>query len=232
MKKKASASGGRFFCGKMAPFMSNKGKFSILSAFAILILVIYAQVGDWQSPKDYFGTATVADQRIIELLASTSKTYAIDERVKFSNCIIDGSYPDHACSPGAIFPDAGTSTICVSGYTKKVRSVSASLKKKVYAEYGIAYPQPTGSYEADHLIPLELGGSNDIANLFPEAKDPNPGFKEKDLVENYLHNEVCAGNLDLRAAQKQIANDWLAVYNTLSSDKISELKSQYTSWAK
>ncbi len=212
--------------------MASKIKNYILLGFIILLISIFGKIGNWQSPKEYFGTASVADQNVITLLASTSKVYSIDARIKFSGCKIDGSYPDHECTPGAIFPNAGTSTICVKGYTKKVRSVSASLKKKVYAEYGIVYPQPTGSYEADHLIPLELGGSNDIANLFPEAKDPGPGFKEKDLVENYLHNEVCSGNLDLSAAQKQIANDWLGVYNSLSSDEISELKSQYTSWAK
>ncbi len=211
--------------------MPKKVKSYILLGLAILIISVFGKIGNWQSPKDYIGTATVADEKIIELLASTTKVYSIDVRTKFSDCEIDGSYPDHACSPGAIFLEAGTSTICIKGYTQKVRNVSASLKKKVYIEYGIEYPQPTGSYEADHLIPLELGGSNDIANLFPEAKDPNPGFKEKDLVENYLHNKVCAGNLDLSAAQKQIANDWLAVYNSLSSDEISELKSQYTSWA-
>ncbi len=209
--------------------MSQKFKLIVLGGFLVLTIAIYAKVFDLQSPKDFFagGTASV---KIAELLASTSQEFSIDTRTKNSGCVINGSFPDHLCTPGAIFPDAGTSTICVKGYTKKVRSVSASLKKKVYLEYGIAYPQPTGSYEADHLIPLELGGSNDIANLFPEAGDPQPGFHEKDLVENYLHNEVCNGHLDLLKAQKQIANDWLSVYNDLSPGEISALKAQYTSW--
>ena len=112
-----------------------------------------------------------------------------------------------------------------------MRSVSTTLKKKVYAEYGINYPQPTGSYEADHLIPLELGGSNDIANLFPESGDPQPGFREKDLVENYLHDEVCAGTIDLAMAQVQIARDWVAVYDTLTPTTLGYLKQQTRNWA-
>ena len=31
---------------------------------------------------------------------------------------------------------------------------------------------------------LELGGSNDIKNLWPEAALPTPGFHEKDAVED------------------------------------------------
>ncbi len=159
------------------------------------------------------------------------KPLALDPRTKLDGCIINGPLPDHECSPGAVFPDATPEQICVSGYTKTVRNVSISLKRKVYREYGIPYPPKTGSYEADHIIPLELGGSNDIANLFPEAAEPQPGFKEKDVVENYLHQEVCAYHVALTVAQQQIATDWLAVYDNLSPEEILALKQKYRSWA-
>ncbi len=210
--------------------MSGKFKFTVIGILLLLTVSVYSEVFNLESPKDFFSQNTASVQ-VAELIASSSKIFSIDERTKTGGCVINGPFPDHACSPGAVFENAGTSTICVSGYTKTVRSVSASLKKQVYAEYGIKYPEPTGSYEADHIVPLELGGSNDIANLFPEAASPNPGFKEKDLVENYLHQEVCAGRIDLRAAQAQIANDWLSVYFALSQDQISALKSEYSSWA-
>jgi len=47
---------------------------------------------------------------------------------------------------------------------------------------------------------LELGGSNSIGNLFPEAADPRPGFHEKDKLENRLHALVCSGKMKLRTA--------------------------------
>ncbi|MDP1689251.1 MAG: HNH endonuclease signature motif containing protein [bacterium] len=100
----------------------------------------------------------------------------------------------------------------------------------MYESYGLTYPQPRGAYEADHLIPLELGGNNDIENLFPESAEPRPGFKEKDLVENYLNHEVCAGRLSLLAAQEQIARDWLAVYKGLTTNQIDELKREFSSY--
>jgi 5-methylcytosine-specific restriction endonuclease McrA len=50
------------------------------------------------------------------------------------------------------------------GYTKKVRNVPVEMKREVYEEYGVTSHDP-GDYEVDHLIPLELGGSNSIKNL-------------------------------------------------------------------
>lgn len=165
-----------------------------------------------------------ATSKIRDLLAAAGQVN-LAERSATSSCIVRGALPDPYCTPGAVFPDAGLEQICVKGYTASVRNVSVSLKRKVYAEYGIDYPQPTGTYEADHLIPLELGGSNDIANLFPEAEEPRPGFREKDLVENYLNHEVCAGRADLHAAQIQISTDWMSVYNALTPDEVKQLRS-------
>ncbi len=136
---------------------------------------------------------------------------AIGQRTKASGCVAQGALPDSACTPGAVFTEATKEQICVPGYTKTVRDVPNSLKDQVFAEYGIT-SHPTGEYEVDHLIPLELGGSNDIANLWPEAADPKPGFHEKDQVENYLHDQMCAGAIPLRQAQAQIAANWLTVY--------------------
>lgn len=138
----------------------------------------------------------------------------IGQRTKTSGCVARNSLPDPACTPGAVFPQATKEQICVPGYTKTVRDVPNNVKDQVYAEYGIA-SHTTGEYEVDHLVPLELGGSNDIANLFPEAAEPRPGFHEKDKVENYLHDQMCAGAIPLRQAQTEIATNWLAVYQQM-----------------
>ena len=119
--------------------------------------------------------------------------------------------PNPALTPGDVFPSATAQQVCMSGYARSVRSVSAEEKRHVYDEYGIdshAY----GSYEVDHLVPLELGGSNDIKNLWPQPAIPVPGFHEKDDLENRLHDLVCGGQIGLGEAQHAIAVNWLAAY--------------------
>ena len=138
----------------------------------------------------------------------------IGQRTKSSNCVAANAMPDSACTPGAIFPEATKTQICTPGYSSQVRDVSESLKEDVYAEYGIVSHEP-GQYEVDHHISLELGGSNDIANLWPEPAEPRPGFHEKDKVENYLHDQVCSGAMSLQEAQSLIANNWLEVYQSM-----------------
>ncbi len=144
----------------------------------------------------------------------SSGTAQLGKQTKTSGCVAHGGLPDSACSPGAIFPDATVKDICTSGYSSSVRNVPTSEKNHAYAEYGI-HSHHSGQYEVDHLISLELGGSNDIANLWPEAASPTPGFHQKDQVENYLHDQVCSGAVSLKDAQYEIATNWLAVYNRM-----------------
>jgi hypothetical protein len=67
------------------------------------------------------------------------------------------------------------------------------------------------SYEEDHEIPLELGGSpRDPKDLWPEPRHASTGqtAASKDRVENKLKSMVCAGTAGLNAAQQAIATDW------------------------
>lgn len=135
----------------------------------------------------------------------------IAERTKSEGCRVRGALPDPECSPGAVFAGVTKEQICTPGYAKSVRNVPTSLKNKVYAAYGITARKP-GEYEMDHIVSLELGGSNDIANLYPQAAEPRPGFHEKDRFENYLHDQVCKGAISLDEAQRRIASDWLSFW--------------------
>jgi hypothetical protein len=119
--------------------------------------------------------------------------------------------PDPKLTPGATLP-VTKDDICVPGYTKKVRNVPQSVKDQVFAEYGISSHQPR-AFEIDHLISLELGGSNSIKNLWPESYLTTPwNAHVKDQLENHLHRMVCSGQLDLATAQHDIATDWIAAY--------------------
>lgn len=119
--------------------------------------------------------------------------------------------PDPKLTPGATLP-VTTGDICVSGYSQKVRNVPVSVKQQAYAEYGITSHKP-GEYEVDHLISLELGGSNSLKNLWPQSYLTQPwNAHVKDALENELHAEVCSGKIDLPTAQHDIATDWIAAY--------------------
>ncbi len=143
-----------------------------------------------------------------------SSTPHFGVQTKTSGCVAHNGLPDSACTPGAIFSSATKTDICKSGYSRSVRNVPTSVKNQAYSEYGIASHAP-GQYEVDHLISLELGGSNDIANLWPELASPTPGFHQKDKVENYLHDQMCSGAISLQQAQVEIATNWLEVYNQM-----------------
>ena len=80
--------------------------------------------------------------------------------------------PDPKLTPGGTF-DVTAQDVCVPGYAKKVRAVPAWLKRQAYAEYRIT-EYKTGDYEVDHLIPLSLGGSNSIRNLWPQSTKTSP----------------------------------------------------------
>jgi hypothetical protein len=80
--------------------------------------------------------------------------------------------PDPKLTPGDTF-EVTAQDVCVPGYAKKVRAVPAWLKRQAYAEYGIT-GYKTGDYEVDHLIPLSLGGSNSIRNLWPQSTKTLP----------------------------------------------------------
>jgi len=126
-------------------------------------------------------------------------------------CHTDGVYPDAECSPGAVFPGCTTDQMCVKGYSATVRIVPKSLKDKVYEDYGIAQ-EDRGNYVIDHIISLQLCGSNEYENLFPQRRQPYPNSKDKDKIESYLKREVCKGEMDLNEAQEIIRNDWLSVF--------------------
>ncbi len=75
--------------------------------------------------------------------------------------------------------------------------------------------QARGDVEVDHLIPLELGGDNGLANLWVQPASPRPGFHEKDRLAHYRHKQVCAHAMTLEEAQRMIATDWLSVWRQI-----------------
>jgi len=142
-------------------------------------------------------------------------TVLLKARTRTGGCTLAAN-PDRRCSPGAYYTGLTKAVLCSSAFhTGDVRNLPDSEKHAVEVEYGLA-PRGYGhTLEIDHIVSLELGGSNDIANRFPEKANANPGYGVKDLLENKVHDLVCSGTMTLRAAQTGIASNWQALYRTV-----------------
>jgi 5-methylcytosine-specific restriction endonuclease McrA len=115
-----------------------------------------------------------------------------------------GALPDAHCTPGAV-QSTNATAICMPGWASRHRHVTSSTRAQVSRRYGLTGNHPFPQWEVDHRVPLELGGSNTITNLWPEHRP-----QTKDQLENKLHDQVCAGQIKLVRAQRIFERDWRA----------------------
>jgi hypothetical protein len=143
---------------------------------------------------------------------SVGQTVELAARTQTSSCT-PGPRPDRQCSPGAYYSGLTRTALCSSAFrTGTIRNVPESEKHQVEVEYGMVPRSYGRTIEIDHIVSLELGGSNDIANLYPEPGLGLASYHVKDRLENKLHDLVCAGTMTLHAAQAAIASNWETLY--------------------
>ena len=119
--------------------------------------------------------------------------------------------PDRVLTPGftrAVKVD----DLCGRRHADAPPAVDISTEETEFREYGL--PVSTSkSYELDYLITPELGGANDVRNLWPEPYASTAwNAHVKDELEDRLHEMVCDRKIDLQTAQNDIATDWIAAY--------------------
>lgn len=158
--------------------------------------------------------------RVVPASSHVTGTYPAHCRV---NVLAAGAtLPDPGCTPGSVRADVTAATmattICRRGWTATVRppeSETSTLKRLAITAYRI--DTPSADVELDHDLPIELGGSNDVTNLWPQPSDiPGAGFRNtKDQVENRLHDAVCAHRVALPDAQRAIAANWTTAEHAL-----------------
>jgi hypothetical protein len=99
-------------------------------------------------------------------------------------------------TPGELMTD-DRDAICQTDYTKKVRHVSQKTKLTVCKRYGL---KSCKGYVIDHYIPLAIGGSNSLKNLWPEEIAE---AKRKDVCENKARQLLCRSNFSVA-----LVRDW------------------------
>jgi hypothetical protein len=156
------------------------------------------------------GTAPSAPRTPIAV--TLGATVLLGTRARTAGCH-RSTLPDRRCSPGAFYSALTQQVICGGSFrTATVRNVPQSEKFAIEREYGMAAAYYGRTIEIDHIVPLELGGSNDIANLFPEPGSGPASYHAKDRLENRVHDDVCHGQMTLAAAQRGIAVNWERQY--------------------
>lgn len=124
-----------------------------------------------------------------------------------------GDLPDPQLTPGVTTNETKAQVCAKTTHTKDERNVPESEKRKVYAAYNQDPKAKPCPCEVDHLISLEIGGSNDIKNLWPQSYNTKPWNAHiKDKLENHLHKLVCAGTITLQEAQHAISTNWIDAY--------------------
>lgn len=122
----------------------------------------------------------------------------------------DLSIPKNSLTPGET-RQVTIDDVCGATQGDNARAVPVSLRQQVFREYGINDMRPN-AYEVDYLITPELGGSGTIRNLWPQPYSAVWNAHVKDELEDRLHGLVCAGQLDLATAQREISRDWISAY--------------------
>jgi hypothetical protein len=106
---------------------------------------------------------------------------------------------------------ANEAQVCAPDYVASIKPIEGWQRSRALAKYGKRddYAGPI-----DHLIPLELGGSNEPENLWPQPDQKEYGFAAKNELEAKLREMVCTSKtLSLKDAQDAIKKNWVKAYD-------------------
>jgi hypothetical protein len=101
--------------------------------------------------------------------------------------------------------------ICAPDYMAKLKPTKDSMKDEAFERYGLR-AAAASSDVLDHLVPVELGGTDDLENLWPQPAKGEWNATQKDALEQKLHAMVCDGSITLKQAQTAIKKNWVAAY--------------------
>jgi hypothetical protein len=99
--------------------------------------------------------------------------------------------------------------VCAPDYASQVKPIKKWQSDQALRAYGL---REDSNREVVRLIPATLGGTNDAENLWPISESKDLGAPQKKALDEKLHQMVCSGSIELKAAQEEVKKDWVEAY--------------------
>ena len=128
----------------------------------------------------------------------------------------NSNLPNPMLTPGDTV-EATREVVCGSGDTNTSSKISITLKRQIFDRYRLK-PGAIG-LNVDHLIPVNLGGSNSPKNLWPQPLSGAWNYHMKNRLERTLKKMVCKNEIELEKAQRELATDWISAYQKYITKK-------------
>ena len=122
------------------------------------------------------------------------------------------SLPSAALTPGDVTTTDANVTCARSAHGGELK-IPLAEQTAIYDEYDLTVAAKQRKYVLDYLVPLDLGGSSDEANIWPAALR-GTGFYEKVQTDHVLRNLVCRRVIPLVRAQHDLEKDWYTAWLT------------------
>lgn len=130
-----------------------------------------------------------------------------------TNGEITFSLPNRALTPGMTRPVELDAVCSANDDDDFDPQVSEETQRTVFREYGISMERSAKDFQVDYLISPQLGGTDDVRNLWPQSyKETTWNAHAKDVLERHLSQMVCEKQITLTQAQHEIASNWIAAY--------------------
>lgn len=121
------------------------------------------------------------------------------------------SRPNPKLTPGSVVTTDTNAVCAMSAHGSANGSIPFSMQAAVLQEYGYTTLSQQHKYMLDYLVPIDLGGGTDEANVWPVAIK-GAGFYQKVQTGHILHELVCRRSLPLTEAQHDMETDWYAAW--------------------
>jgi hypothetical protein len=180
--------------------MNKKGIATIYIIIFVVLVLLFVGYAMWDRYQKGLKENLNPNQNVV-IIQNNSNVKQPEIKITSKNS------PNKILTPGVILT-MDSVFICNQGYLEKIRNVPESLIEQVFKDYKIKYPPKNNTYVIDHWIALEVGGSNDKKNLWPQ---PYEDGQKKNKVEKYLYSRICNRTMNMSEAQSRIKN-WTYTY--------------------